>query len=344
MQQEIRDPGPLLDREGRLAARGWSRSPLLAYERGAVRAPGLRVKEWDYYLVQGPGLAAAFTVADNSYMGLLSFSFLDLEEGWQKTESLILPLTRGRLGLPADSRGGDIAVRAKGLWVSVKVGEASRRIAASVPAFDGGGGFEAELELYDEPADSMVIATPFPGRPRHFYYNRKIIGMRARGVLRYGDRYIELDPAVSFGLLDWGRGVWPYAGTWYWSAAMGLVGGRRFGWNLGYGFGDTSAATENALFLEGRAHKLEAVDFGIPLDPEGREDYGRPWDVGSSDGRLEAVFLPRLDRASKTALGPLLSDQHQVFGTFTGRATLDGGEVLEFRDLPGFAEKVRNRW
>ena len=33
--------------------------------------------------------------------------------------------------------------------------------------------------------------------------------------------------------------------------------GAPFGWNLGYGFGDTSAATENALIYNGRLHKLD---------------------------------------------------------------------------------------
>ena len=38
------------------------------------------------------------------------------------------------------------------------------------------------------------------------------------------------------------------------------------------------------------------------------------------------------------------SDQHQVFGRFTGRAVLDNGTVVEFADFPGFAEKVSNKW
>jgi hypothetical protein len=40
----------------------------------------------------------------------------------------------------------------------------------------------------------------------------------------------------------------------------------------------------------------------------------------------------------------LRSVQHQVFGRFTGKAVLDGGEVLEVKGLTGFAEEVQNRW
>jgi len=38
------------------------------------------------------------------------------------------------------------------------------------------------------------------------------------------------------------------------------------------------------------------------------------------------------------------SNQHQVFGRFTGTATLDDGTVLQVKDLLGFAEKVANKW
>ena len=55
-------------------------------------------------------------------------------------------------------------------------------------------------------------------------------------------------------------------------------------------------------------------------------------------------FRPILDRASCTDALIIKSDQHQVFGSFTGRAVLDDGRVIEVRDFPGFAEKVENKW
>ncbi|MBQ4011684.1 MAG: DUF2804 family protein, partial [Erysipelotrichales bacterium] len=33
-----------------------------------------------------------------------------------------------------------------------------------------------------------------------------------------------------------------------------------------------------------------------------------------------------------------------VFGNYSGTVTLDDGTVLEFQNIPGFAEKVKNRW
>ena len=147
----------------------------------------------------------------------------------------------------------------------------------------------------------------------------------------------------AFAVLDWGRGVWTYHNTWYWASASGTLGGVPFGFNLGYGFGDTSAATENALFHGGRLHKLTDVDFGIP-QRDGKPDFLSPWHFTSSDGRFTAEFRPILDRAACTDFQLLKSDQHQVFGRFTGECVLDDGTALSFRDFPGFAEQVENKW
>ena len=58
-----------------------------------------------------------------------------------------------------------------------------------------------------------------------------------------GEENINFDSKDTFAILDWGRGVWTYKNTWYWSSATGEIDGVPFGFNLGYGFGDTSKAT-----------------------------------------------------------------------------------------------------
>jgi len=39
-----------------------------------------------------------------------------------------------------------------------------------------------------------------------------------------------------------------------------------------------------------------------------------------------------------------LTNQHQVFGHFSGKAILDNGQEIRVQNLLGFAEKVYNRW
>ena len=168
--------------------------------------------------------------------------------------------------------------------------------------------------------------------------------MKAEGTVHINDTVYEFKPENSYGILDWGRGVWTYENTWYWSAANGKVGDSLFGFNLGYGFGDTSRASENMIFYKGKAHKLDRVQFMIPNLPDGQPDYLKRWTFTSNDGRFEASFDPILDRSAKTKIAVLESDQHQVFGYFHGKAILDDQTVVEFKDFLGFAEKVHNKW
>ena len=192
--------------------------------------------------------------------------------------------------------------------------------------------------MTDELVYSMVIATPFE-KPKAFYYNQKINCMRANGFMRLGGKTYDFSEEDSFATLDWGRGVWTYDNTWYWGNGNGTVNGHRVGFNIGYGFGDTSAASENMIIYDGTAHKLSKVSFNIPAD-----SYTKPWTFTSDDGRFEMDFVPVIDRAARTSALIIESDQHQVFGRFTGKMVLDGGDVIELKDFMGFAEKVHNRY
>ena len=178
-----------------------------------------------------------------------------------------------------------------------------------------------------------------------------------------GDMDEEFNPETDYAVLDWGRGVWTYDNTWYWGSGNARIDGHRFGFNLGYGFGNTSAATENVIFWDGRAHKLDDVKFCIPndngpdpLNGTGEQvrpgmsgdmdspEYMKEWTFTSSDGRFEAVFRPVLDRSAKIDLKAIISDQHQVFGLMSGTAVLDDGTPAEFKNVLCFAEKVHNQY
>ena len=344
MQHEITAPSPLLRDDGSLYEAGYATYPIMIYDRSQIKAGSMRIKEWDYYLIYNDRYAVALTADDNSYMGMMSVSFIDLEHASEKTNSVIIPLTNGRIGLPASSETGDIVYSSRRVKLSFTHEEEGRRLKVAFKRFNGKQDFECDLLLTEEPRDSMVIATPFAEKKTAFYYNQKIVAMRASGTVWYDRKKYKFTPGNSFGLLDWGRGVWTYDNTWYWSAAQGMAGGRKFGFNLGYGFGDTSAASENMLFVDGVAHKLEGVTFEIPKDENGREKYEEPWRFTSSDGRLEREFKPIIDRKAKISLGVIMSDQHQVFGRFSGKAVLDDGSEIVLKDFVGFAEKVRNKW
>lgn len=344
-EHRIAGTGDLLDASGRLREPGWSTTVPFVYNRDAIAAPPWRIKDWDYYLVNDEKYAVALTFADLGYVGLISASVMDFATRMFKTTSETIALPMGTMGVPLSSETGDIRWSNDRCRVDWRHTEGGRRLSFSMLRFDGSEDLEVELLLDQEPRDSMVICTPWPNDPTAFYYNRKVIGMRARGGFRVGPLFHEFSADDSFGLLDWGRGVWTYDNTWYWAAAQGRQAGHVVGLNLGYGFGDTSAASENMIFVDGIAHKLGRVDFGIPRSASGRYNYLEPWHIIDNQGRIDLAFSPTIDRTDLiNIVGLIVSDQHQVFGTFSGTLLLDDGSTLEVSGLRGSAEHIHNKY
>ena len=347
-QIHITERQAVLDEDGMLTQPGYATSLLLEYDRTRIAASKLRIKEWDYYLINDDDYALAFTIGDMGYLALVSASLLDLKNKTFNTQSTMGVLPLGRLGMPARSDSGITQYADKRASMSFAVVDGMRHIEVNFADFENGEPLVAEFVLDQEPRDSMVIATPWLEDDKAFYYNQKIVAMRAIGMFTLGGLHHDFHDDNSFGTLDWGRGVWTRDNTWYWGIAQGMQNGHRFGMNLGYGFGDTSAASENMVFVDGVAHKLGRVDFGIPVCDANAHTVGEyydlmePWHMTDNDGRLDLLFTPDIDRVDFIDLKLVVSDQHQVFGLFSGYVVLDDGTRFEIKDLRGSAEAIHN--
>ncbi len=343
-QHEITKKGTLLDAKGELREPGWSRYPLLEYNRKSIHASRMRIKEWDYYAVYSyeHDLWITTTFSDLGYAGMFAIAVVDGKSGeWDQKDALsVLPL--GRLGLPPHSGDYEVGWSHTDLRLAYSRRGETRRILAGSPvlSLNGGTGVECDITLVQVPAlESMNIATSWEKNRKAFYFNEKINPMGASGSIRIGEKVYDLTPDTSLGVLDWGRGVWTYRNRWYWASASGFQDGIPFGFNFGYGFSDRSPATENAIIFGEKIHKLDQVSFDI-----NSEDYLRPWNITSSDGRVSLVFTPVADRHSETNLHLIKSLQHQVFGYFDGYVVLDDSIHLPIEHLAGFAEDVYNRY
>lgn len=341
MQQQLSEGKLLVD--GKLQQAGYSTKTLRHYDRKDIIGQKWKIKEWDYYIVTDGKKAVALTVADNSYMSLVSASWLNFENPSFKTTSEMKFFTFGKLGLPSCPEQGDCNYNSKRVQMKFERLEDKRILSCKFGNFWDKTDFECNFVLTEFPQDQMTIATPFD-KPHAFYYNTKINCMKTSGYcVVKGERY-DFDESNTLTTLDWGRGVWTYKNTWYWSSLQTrLDDGKTFGWNLGYGFGDTSAASENMIFVDGIAHKLDQVTFAIP-QKDGKDDFLSPWEFSDNEGRLKATFTPIIDRKDITDIVIIASKQHQVFGKFSGYVILDDGTKLEFAEKLGFAEKVFNKW
>jgi len=343
-EQHLLKEGLLLDDKGNLAECGYAFSLVKKYDRSLIKAPKGRIKEWDYYYVGNKERGIALTIDDNGYMDLVSCTVFDFRAPGYVEKSVMHPFSYGKRHLPSSSMEGDTVYVDKKVTMKFTHEGTKRHLYCVWPKFGAKGeDLRCDIFLEETNGQSMVIATPFK-KQGHFYYNQKINCLRASGYAKLGEDFIDLNKD-TYGVLDWGRGVWTYQNTWFWSSLNSVQDGHVIGWNLGYGFGDTSAASENMLFVDQKVYKLNDVVFDIPMGKGDKDDYLKPWHFRSVSKDIDLTFTPIIDRHGGGNMLVVKSNQHQVFGTFSGRFLVDNLTTpIEIHDLPGFAEKVFNRW
>ena len=345
-QHEITSEQRLLDSDGNIAEPGFAKKLYWRYCRNDIKVSKLRIKEWDYYYIGTQDYGLCLTLSDVGYVSSLSVSLLGFgSKPFQMNDSELGILPLGKTNMPESSVLGNCSAKAGTFSVTFDNDGVTRHLYGKYDNYlNSGKTLTFDVVLTDTPEESMVIATPFK-KDKHFYYNQKINCMKANGFVKFDDIYWEFNEAnKALATLDWGRGVWTYDNTWYWgSGQMVLDDGNIFGFNIGYGFGDTSAASENMLFYNGKAHKLDQVKFNIPYR-NGEYFYTEPWTFTSNDGRFEMTFKPVIDRVAPLDLKILCMIPHQVFGLISGKAILDDGTEIQIKDKMVFAERVHNKW
>ncbi|MCD6475808.1 MAG: DUF2804 domain-containing protein [Anaerolineaceae bacterium] len=342
-QTLIKQRGKLLHEDGTLAQVGWSPQPMLdcnledAHFYSLKFLQGLRIKRWDYYGITTQKRYYSFTISDIGYMGVMFCYVLDFDSGEYEEETIITPFGQG-VELARNSIKGACGFENKKLKLHFSVEGENRHIFCEWPEFGKAGLYvDAVMELPDA-HQSMNIVIPI--ERKRFYFNRKINCMPVSGSVRYGGSTIELSPHTALGNQDWGRGVWAFSSHWVWASASGfLADGRRFGLNMGYGFGDLSKATENAFILDGEVQKLGNVKFTFDS-----QDYKQPWYMTADDDRLQLTMTPFYDRVAETDLLLMGSSVHQLFGHYSGYVVADDGEKINIQGLVGFAEEHFAKW
>ncbi|MEG0339336.1 MAG: DUF2804 domain-containing protein [Oscillospiraceae bacterium] len=332
MEKHITEAGNVLNERGEINA-GYSNHSVLTYKRADIKAPFYRIKEWDFYQIQDKEKCLQFTFGHASYAGQVGVMLFDYKKGEMIADlGKILVLPFNKLHLPENAEAdSDIVYKNGKVRLRFKTEEKVRYL--SFEAED----FEAEITLERKNPDSLVINIPFNEYKTAFYYNQKINCMTACGKVKYKGKEYNFGEE-AYGLLDWGRGVWPFHNEWYWSNGTGLVDNEMFGFNLGCGFGNTDAATENMLFYGGKSHKIGKVHFDLGTQ------YIKPWHLYDEEGRLDITLTPSFDRTTKMKVLFVDNCTHQMFGEFNGKAVLSDGTVLNINNLPAFAEHAVNNW
>lgn len=339
MQNEIIRPSPLLDEDGRLIQRGWARRPLLDYNKENIKVGWHRIKEWDFYAVHDDNFALGYFLADLGYFTLAAISVYNFKEGESYATGGLRLFTRGKIGLSDSSLEGNTTFKN---WmfgeISLERHPKEHIFHIEASKFKG---LQAEIHLEIDPSqDAMVVATGYDdSKPNCFYYNHKVNMMPATGTMEFKGKQIDFSPENAIGNFDWGRGVWPYKSHWLWGTGGGVVDGHEIWFNIGAGFGDLSTHTENMIFVDGKCHKTDQVEFH-----PAKKRSGKPWRINSNDERIELQLVPKIDSSNYMNIGFMKTDNNQIHGSYSGKLVLDDGTVLEIADIHGHAEDIHYLW
>jgi hypothetical protein len=339
-EREITRPVDLCGADGRLAgaARGWSRVPL---HRCNLRGRFGRTKRWDYWGILAGDLAVSSTFSNVDYLGIVDVWWGDLATGRTGGAAATVPFPRGRIALP--ERPGTAPLRYRGRTITVETvdDDAGTELHATWRERDGAPGrLDARIAL---PADHESLNVVIPWSDSTFQFTSKHQARPARGELVVGEEVRRFgDETPAWGVLDVGRGRWPYRTNWNWGGGAGRAGagGPVVGLQLGGKWTEGTGATENGVIVDGTLTKI-----GVDLVWDYRWDEPlEPWRVRAPDGSVDLVLTPRYDKHTRTDVLIMGMEVHQVFGRWSGSVRTDDGRTVTFDDLQGFAEECRARW
>lgn len=340
-EREITHPVDLAKPDGRQLngdARGWSRRPL---HRANLTGRWGRNKRWDYWAVLAGDVVMSLTYADVDYLGIADVWWADLTDGASGGRSVMVPLARG-INLPDVSGTASLRMHRNAIDLSITDDtDGTTHLRAAWTGSDGTPGRMDVSVALPEGHESLNVVIPWSDR--QFQFTSKHQARPAEGELVVGDRTWPIggEAGPAWGVLDVGRGRWPYSTRWNWGGGAGLADdGSVVGLQLGGMWTAGTGATENGVLVDGVLTKMGDeltwhYDWDAPMTP---------WRVTDPGGRLALELTPRHDKHSATSLGLLATETHQVFGTWSGSFTTDDGRTLTFDRVQGFAEESRSRW
>lgn len=339
-EREIVEPVLLAMPNGRHLnpdARGWSRHLLqTANQRGTWG----RKKRWDYWSIQAGDLIISGVVAHLDFFGTSDVWWIDLSDASTGGRGAGVPKGTG-FEVPDLAGSEPISIRTKNYSFDMQDDESGNTFLSARWTEESGEPGELDVVI-EMPPGYETLNVVIPWSETVFQFTSKHQARPARGTMTVGDRTWTIgEDDNAWGVIDIGRGRWPYETRWNWGGGAGrstngVVIGLQFGakWTEGTGH------TENGIFVNGRLSKI-----GRELEWEyDWENPMQPWRVVDAEGQIDVTLIPRYDKYSKVDVKLMMRETHQVFGLWSGTVRDDDGNTFEIVDAQGFAEESRARW
>ena len=341
-QTEYTETTKLLASNGTLLAKGYAKHNVFDYDRNNVKKKNRR-KEWDFYQLSNGRYMVQISFANISLGGYVSAVLVDIQEG-KTIASKMSPFLGGKDKYVLPPKG-DVPNN-----VNMTIGKAKfdfNTTETGRTLYFKFQDVECNFSMDIMPGlENITTVLPFDNYPDRYFMTTKQNSMPCEGQFKTGDDVYEFSKDDTFCILDWGRVCTPYSLVWYWGNGSTYItdeNGEKhiFGFEITWGIGNETNATETCLFYDGKAHKIGAVDVDVFPKPD---KYMQPWRFVSEDGRFNLTMTPFYDHHSDLNVLAMRMNSHQVHGKWNGTVTLDDGTVLEIKDMYAFCEYVENRW
>jgi hypothetical protein len=295
-----------------------------------------RLKHWQYTSLATESHFVAFAVAQLGYVASWFVYVVELSSGRMWQRDALAPLGRGLTMAPSSLSGRTVWQR----------GRERVAIAHQQGAFD----LELDCRIEGRPLRGHARVVLGQGlalvhllsqeselRKQRVAYTHKDAAMPAQLSLQWDGAHL---PPTGLAAFDWTRTVALRHTSWNWaSLAHALPDGRRVGLNLSAKvYVDIAGRQlENALWLDGRLHALDNVEFVLPDQPT-RE----AWRIHGD--HVDLRFEPMATRQQHVNLGIVRSRFVQPFGHFSGWLQVPRSERLTLQRALGVVEDHDALW
>jgi hypothetical protein len=281
-------------------------------------------KKWQYVFLATPEMMLSMAVIDCGYLSTGICAVFDRGSGRLLVDDnpVLPPLCAHVSDSPAEGMSASL--------FGPRIRARLQRNAGAISVHATWAHADIDLLLAIDRAPPPITAIAPAGNPGRFDVTQKTVLVAAEGEVRAGN--VRFPVRGQLAGLDYTHGLLARETAWRWAFGCGRVGPRLLAFNFSDGF--LQGEGENAAWIDGEPRACGPVTF--TFDPA--QKLG-PWQIRSTDGRVDLTFRPEGFRAQNIDLKLISSRYLQPFGTFSGR--LDGVTV---EGLPGVAEDHAARW
>jgi len=304
--------------------------------RAAAR---FRLKEWQHFCLDLPGVFASFAIVDSRYLKVSWCHVVQRKTGRHFEHERQSPILDTRIARTLFADRCHVTARGYRIEVDNRLDAHEHRVGIRIEEKRDLPMVEAELTCRHDLGHIEPLVVSLPVGPNRTAYSHKV-AIPMEGTLSVGGETYRAELGDSHAILDIHKAHYPHHTWWFWATCAGRnPAGDLIGLNLTHNVAsDEERYNENAVWVDGKLHHLGPARFEMD-----RDDLMKPWRVRTTDGAADLVFTPHGERADTIDIKAVKSTFHQPYGVFEGTVELPGGRV-DFEDVYGVCEDHDARW